>query len=372
MAEPLKNAFDARVVQRIAQELGEAWPEFPKRRFLRAATLGLESMELTARGQHVAAALAQALPQSFEAAAEVVLRSFGPALDDTEGNGMSPFRYLPHAYWVARHGLGHFEAAMAVQHALTQRFTAEFSIRPFLEAEPERTLAQLHVWVTDPSVHVRRLVSEGTRTLLPWASRLEQFRRDPEPVLALLERLKDDPERYVQRSVANNLNDLSKDHPERIVALCRRWRRGAGPGRRYIIGHGLRTLVKRGDPAALEVLGYGEPPQVALRSPKWAPKVVPIGQVLRFQVTLLSKSARPQVLLVDYRVHFQKARGHTQPKVFKLKQLTLAAGGQVELRGSVSFKVHTTRRPHPGRHTLELLINGVVHPLGEFQVRRPR
>ncbi|MBK6686160.1 MAG: DNA alkylation repair protein [Deltaproteobacteria bacterium] len=369
MAEPLKNAFNPELVRGIGRELRGAWPAFPERKFVAEATSGLEALELTPRAWHVADVLQAHLPKDFGRAAQVVVASLGPVLDDTEGNGMTPFRYLPHVFWVARYGLGHFEAAMTAQHALTQRFTAEFSIRAYLEAHPELTLDRLQRWASDPSVHVRRLVSEGTRPLLPWAARLQAFRKDPGPVLELLELLKDDPERYVQRSVANNLNDISRDHPDRVVELCRRWKKGAGPGRSYIVGHALRTLVKRGHSGALSVIGFADQAKVRVDAARFSPKVVPIGETLRFNFDVHSTSQKPQSLLVDFRVHFVKAKGQTSPKVFKLQALELPARASATLQGRISFRVHTTRQPYPGQHQLEALINGQPYPLGQFRVK---
>ena len=169
---------------------------------------------------------------------------------------MAAFLYMPHLFFVARHGLDHFEDSMRAQHALTQLFTAEYSIRAFLEKHPGATLARLREWTADPSHHVRRLVSEGTRPRLPWAPRLRAFQKDPRPVLELLELLKDDPELYVRRSVANNLNDIGKDHPALLTAVAKRWLRGASPERRWIVSHALRSAVKRADAGALGALGY--------------------------------------------------------------------------------------------------------------------
>ena len=174
---------------------------------------------------------------------------------------MAAFLYMPHLFFVARHGLDHFEDSMRAQYALTQRFTAEYSIRAFLEKHPEATLARLREWAADPSQHVRRLVSEGTRPRLPWAPRLRAFQKDPRPVLELLELLKDDPELYVRRSVANNLNDIGKDHPALLTAVAKRWLRGATPERRWIVDHALRSAVKRADAGALGALGYGARPK---------------------------------------------------------------------------------------------------------------
>lgn len=215
-------------------------------------------------------------------------------------------------------------------------------------------------------MHVRRLVSEGTRPRLPWAPRLRAFQADPSPVLRLLELLRDDPERYVQRSVANNLNDISKDHPELAVATCLRWLEQPTEGRRWIVRHALRSLVKQGHLGALQALGAGNAPEVRVDSVRLTPRRVRIGDTLRFELRLTSTARQSQALVVDTRVHFVKADGKTSPKVFKLKQLELAPNASIVLRGRLGLAQLTTRRHYPGRHTLELVVNGVVSPLGEF------
>lgn len=368
MASQLKLFFNRRVVEQISTEITRAYPTFSSSAFESRCLSGLDELELVARGWHIAEALREFLPSDFEHAADLLVRSLGPLLGGGEQNGMAPFKYLPHVLYVAKYGLDHFEAAMNAQHALTQRFTAEYSIRPYLDRYPEATLARLREWTSDPSVHVRRLVSEGTRPRLPWAPRIPRFQRDPAPVLELLELLKDDPELYVRRSVANNLNDIGKDHPELLVAVATRWLSDANAERRWLVEHALRSLVKRGHAGALRVLGFGGKPRVAIETVTIRPKRVAIGGRVRFSVVLVSKSRSPQDLLVDFAVHFKKANGRAAPKVFKLRRVALAAGARAELSGSVSLAVHTTRQPYPGRHKLELLVNGEVFPLGEFTV----
>jgi 3-methyladenine DNA glycosylase AlkC len=141
MAAPLKDCFSAEVVRAVADELAAAHRTFPRAAFVRDATRGLEALELMDRGRHVMRAMRTHLPQHPAEAIGILERSLGPPLDGTEGHGMAPFRYLPHVLFVATHGLRCFEASMRAQHALTQRFTAEFSVRPF-EPSP-RTLARL-------------------------------------------------------------------------------------------------------------------------------------------------------------------------------------------------------------------------------------
>lgn len=366
MAEPLKLFFDERLVRRIATSIQAAWPDFPARTFIAEASTGLDDKELKDRGRHIAGALGRALPADFERAVDVLLRSLEAPASRDEG-AMSAFFYLPHLEYVATRGLDHFEASMRAQHAFTQRFTAEFSIRFFLLREPARTLARLRAWATDPSVHVRRLVSEGTRPRLPWAPRLPAFVEDPTPVLDLLELLKDDPEPYVQRSVANNLNDITKDHPDRVVELCRRWSEGGGPGRAWIVRHALRWLVKRGHPGALSFFGAEAAPEVVIERASVTPGKVPLGAEARFSCELASRADAPQKLVVDAVVHYPGAKGKSRPKVFKLRKIELLPAGRERIEGRVKLVDLTTRRHYPGEHRIELRINGVDFPLGGFE-----
>jgi 3-methyladenine DNA glycosylase AlkC len=218
VAPQLKDQFGPSAPTAIASMIRAVHADFPEKEFLRDALAGYGPLSLTARGFQIAEALRAHLPADFPEAVDILLRSASQPHEHRASSGMAGFLYMPHLFFVARHGLDHFEESMRAQHALTQRFSAEFSIRAFLERHPGRTLERLREWTGDPSHHVRRLVSEGTRPRLPWAPRLRAFQRDPGPVVELLELLKDDVELYVRRSVANNLNDIGKDHPDLLTA----------------------------------------------------------------------------------------------------------------------------------------------------------
>jgi 3-methyladenine DNA glycosylase AlkC len=368
MAEPLKNHFGADIPKKIAGMIHAAHPSFDVDSFLREALTGYEPLALLPRGWQIARALRRHLPQDYARAADVLLASLGPKLTSTESFGMAPFLYLPHVLFVAEFGLDHFEISMRAQHELTQRFTAEFSIRPYLERHTEATLARMETWARDPSPHVRRLVSEGARPRLPWASRLRRFQADPRPVLALLELLKDDPELYVRRSVANNLNDIGKDHPALLAETARRWQRGASEERRWLIRHALRSAVKRSEAGALAVLGFGGAAQVSIDNARIEPPRVKTGGAVSISFSVRNTSAASARVLVDFRVFFVKAGGKPRPKVFKLKTLSLAPGETATLGKTLSLKQMTTRQHHPGRHAVEVLLNGRAAPLGAFEV----
>jgi 3-methyladenine DNA glycosylase AlkC len=370
MAEALKTFFSAQLVRRLADDLATVEPTFPKRAFVRQATTGLEERELMDRGRHIAAALANHLPAEYPQALDVLLRSLGPehATDELVGVGMAPFFYLPHVLFVAERGLGHFELSMRAQYELTKRFSAESSIRPYIAQGPERTLTVLRKWARDPNPHVRRLVSEGTRLRLPWAMRVPWLDENPRRVLALLERLKDDPTTLVRRSVANNLNDLGKVHPELLIETCSAWLDGATAERRALVEHALRSAIKRGEAGALALLGFGKEPQVELDDVRFQPKKVAIGGKVSIAFALTSKARTSQVLLVDLAVHFVKANGTSAPKVFKLERVTLPARGRVELETKVSLAIHTTRKPRPGAHAVDVIVNGKALRAGVFAV----
>ncbi|OGB35394.1 MAG: DNA alkylation repair protein [Burkholderiales bacterium RIFCSPLOWO2_12_FULL_61_40] len=368
MAEPLKNQFGADVPRAIAAMVQAVYPAFQSEAFVRSALDGYDALELMPRGKKIAQALRQYLPEDYAQAATILMDSLHQPHGRDMGQSLASFLFLPHTQFVSAYGLAHFDISMQAQHALTQRFTAEFSIRPFLEQHPEATLRQLARWATDPSPHVRRLVSEGSRPRLPWAPRLRSFQKDPAPVLALLELLKDDPELYVRRSVANNLNDIGKDHPELLAETAQRWLADASAERRWIVGHALRSAVKRGESAALQVLGFGAAAQVAITDARITPAQARIGGSVDIAFAVHNPLPTPQRVLVDFCVHYVKANGQAKAKVFKLKTVDLAGGATVPLGKRLSLAEMTTRKHYPGSHRVEVLLNGQAQPLGVFEV----
>lgn len=368
MAEPLKNSFGPEVVETIADMFTWAWPDFDRATYLSVALDDFEELEFTPRARRVSDALAAVLPDDRSQALDIATKAIEYPFPGDAPSGLASFLYMPFGYLASDHGLDDFERAMTLQYELTQRFTAEFSIRAFLETYPERTLVRLREWATDSSHHVRRLVSEGTRPRLPWAARLPAFQRDPSPVLELLEMLKDDPEEYVRRSVANNLNDIAKDHPDVVIEVAQRWWAEGDATRRRLVRHALRTLVKQGDEASLAILGFTADAPVRVEAVRCRPDEVRIGDSVRIEVDVRNPSKGHSALLVDLRVHFVKHSGKTSPKVFKGATLELAPGDSRTVRKSVSVKQRTTRTHYPGLHVVEVLINGTTHPGASFTI----
>ncbi len=368
MAKPLKDQFGAPVIARIAREIRDAHPAFDRDGFTAAALDGFDSLELMPRGRHIARALRRFLPEDVEHALAILVASLGPREPRREGEGMTVFRHLPHVLFVEEFGLDHFDASMRAQHELTRRFTAEFSIRAFLRKHPDATLRVLRQWASDPDHHVRRLVSEGTRPRLPWAQRLPDFQRDPQPVLALLELLKDDPEIYVRRSVANNLNDIGKDHPQVLLATARRWLESASAARRALVAHALRGLLRQGDDDALHLMGVGRSEHLAVDELAIAPSAARIGDTLRVRCVVRNAGGEPIDVRADLRVHFVKADGTRRPKVFRMASCRLEPGDAQQVAGTVSLRQMSTRTHYPGEHRLEVVLNGTASAVANVLV----
>lgn len=218
----------------------------------------------------------------------------------------------------------------------------------------------MHAWAEHKDEHVRRLASEGCRPRLPWGKRLQELIDDPMPIIAVLEKLKDDSSEYVRRSVANNLNDIAKDHPELVIKICKRWSKGKTVQREWIIRHATRSLVKAGHPDVFPLLGYTQRPKVALKEIKLSDSTLKLGQTLEFCAQLTSNANKEQSLVIDYAIHYVKANGTTSPKVYKLKNVSLQPNETLLLQKKQPFKSISTRTFYSGEHRLELLINGVA------------
>jgi len=220
----------------------------------------------------------------------------------------------------------------------------------------------------DRSEHVRRLASEGTRPRLPWGKQLPSFIEDPTKVIALLENLRDDPSDYVRRSVANNLNDISKDNPDLFIETCKRWLADAVPERKWIIKHACRTLIKTGRPEVFPLLGFTANPKLEISTPTLNPNTVCLGNPLQISAPITSKSDKTQQVVIDYAIHFMKANGKTAPKVFKWKNLKLKARESMVLNKAHPLKAINTRRYYSGAHYLEIMVNGKVMTGAEFEL----
>ena len=362
-----KDELSPKLVARLGHELAEAAKlagtstSFNQATFERLAVAGLDQLELKARTDWIALALAATMPPSPEGADRIIRTAL-------ENDGLHGWASMPINAYVASAMLDRPDVALPLLAALTPRYTAEFAIRPFIDAHYEFTMNQLRTWTTHPDEHVRRLVSEGTRPRLPWGARLTRFIADPLPTLELLEMLVNDESTYVRRSVANHLNDISKDHPARVLDTATRWVHSSTRGD-FVVRHGLRTLIKQGHPAALAILGFDSDAQIELVDLSCSPSIISIGEATTISFTLRATHGARTV--IDYLVHYQGVRGPKAGKVFKLTTRDLPAGNAVDFSRRHRFEHVSIRTIHPGPHRIEIQANGRVLGATEVNVVAP-
>ncbi len=336
-----------------------ASPRFDRAAFLTAATDGLDALSIMERVRHIADALRPALPADYAAALEVIA-AMAPQL--THG-----FQAVAVTEYVARYGLDDFGRSMDALANLTRFGTAEFAIRPFLAQDADRALAMMARWTGNDDEHVRRLASEGCRPRLPWAARVPALKADPTRAAHILEALKADPSLYVRKSVANHFNDIAKDRPDWLLDRLADWPND-DPHTAWIIRHALRTLIKQGEPRALALIGVGHGAAVTVRKFAVDPSAVRLGERIAIAAEIASDSTANQPLVVDYRVHYARAGGKSAAKVFKWKTFDLAGGDIVALRISQVIRDFSTRRHYPGRHDVDLIVNGRTMATSGFEL----
>lgn len=345
----LKDLLGPQALATIADAGAAASRRFDRSAFLTAASPGLEALSIMERVRHIADALKPALPNDYAEALSIV-RSMAPRL--THG-----FQAVAVTEFVARHGLEDVDRSLNALAELTRFGSAEFAIRPFLVQDSARTLAVMLAWSGHEDDHVRRLASEGSRPRLPWAARVPALKADPTLAAPILEILKRDPSAYVRKSVANHLNDIAKDRPDWLVERLATWPK-EDPRSVWIIRHALRTLIKRGDPRALALIGVGHGAAVTVQNFSVAPGTVRLGDAISITTDLTSTAADAQRLVVDYRLHYARSSGKSAAKVFKLRTFELGAGESITLSIRQTIKDFSTRRHHPGTHEVELIVNG--------------
>jgi 3-methyladenine DNA glycosylase AlkC len=245
--------------------------------------------------------------------------------------------------------------------------SAEFAIRYFLRKDLQRTLAVMHDWSLDDNEHVRRLASEGSRPRLPWSFRLEQIQADPRLATAILDNLKADGSVYVRKSVANHLNDITKDHPDWVLDLIEGWSLD-NKHTAWIARHALRSLIKQGNQRALAIIGAGGKPEVEITAVKVTPAEIALGEKITLSFSVKSTVEASQRLVIDYAIDYVKANGSTSTKVFKLKALTLPGKATECVARSQQIKELTTRKHYAGRHAVHILVNGERLASSAFEI----
>ena len=350
--------FNANTLAQLAGNGESAAPEFNRAGFERATLAAFPQLELKERITCMVEQLAVFLPGDFEAVRKILLKALPPPLDPTlSDDDFGQYIWVVPGEYIATHGLSerYLQRSLHFLRESTKRFSAEHAIRPFLKHFPEKSLNFLATCAIDRNYHVRRLASEGTRPLLPWSSRVAL---PQDPVLALLNTLHADPTRYVTRSVANHINDISKSDPDQVLATLARWqesRQQEASELAWIVRHSLRTLQDRGHPTALKMLGFPTRPRLTLSNLTVTPRVK-LGGALDVQFDITSKSDQDLVLVL--KIYFLKANSKWKPKIFRIAQWSASKGEKAHFSKSQSFKPITTRALYTGAHRLELIANG--------------
>lgn len=360
--EPFKNVYDRVWVGRLATGLKGACSEFECDGFLdEVFDSEWDSRELKGRMRHISTAMGRFLPADFGIAVDIVR-------DASAVFERGSFATMVFPDFVEVHGLSDWEKSMLALEFFTQQSSAEFAIRPFLSLDLERGMRQMFEWSGHENEHVRRLASEGCRPRLPWAMGVLELKRDPSLILPILDRLKEDESEYVRRSVANSLNDISKDHPELVVGLCGEWKKVESKEMGKLVRHALRGLLKKGHPEALELMGVGAVSDVVVSGLRVLYSQVAIGGEVVFEFEVENRGYYSVDLMVDYVIGFALARGKVGKKVFKLSKFSLGAGERSALRKAHSFKPITTRVYYPGVHSVEIQVNGAVSEVVSFEL----
>lgn len=355
----------------LAKRIKVNFPDFDIYGFHKEIIDALPSQTMGERIQQVRKSLYNFLPQNYEESVSILINSLPlklkvDSLDKLDLASQNGFIIISLTSYISKYGMNNFNTSMKALKEMTKCFSSEGSIRYFIDKYPDQCNKLFDKWVLDNSPHVRRLVCEGLRPRLPMAISLQKYKKDPTAILKYLEILKDDPHLFIRRSVANNLNDISKDNPKVVTDLLKKWNNDKSAHRQWLIKHALRTLEKKGDPLALEILGFQPSPDILISSFKVKKKTIVVGENLEFSFRI--ESSNSQALLIDYIIYYMKSNGKQIPKVFKLKKLKSCINLDEKIIKSHSFKIINTRNYYSGTHYIALQINGEIYEKIKFNL----
>lgn len=359
MAERLKDKFFTRdSITKFADTIKHHYPSFDKQHFLKLMfDKSFEAKELLDKMRHTTASLFDTLPKPYQKALNILIKA-APEVKGFEAMALPDF--------VATYGIEEWDLSMSALGHFTKYYSAELAVRPFLDRDPEKGMTCMAEWADDKDPKVRRLASEGCRPRLPWAMALPKFKKDPMLILPILEKLKEDSSEDVRRSVANNLNDISKDNPELALAICEKWY-GESEKVNKIVKHACRTLLKAGNARALAIFGYGDPTLVEAKNLSLDKKDLKIGDSLTFSFDLIvMKKSR---IRLEYAVYYVKSKGRISKKVFKITEKEYAAGSYPITRKQ-PFNEQTTRKHYPGVHRISIIVNGKEKASASFDLKK--
>ncbi|MGG7620175.1 DNA alkylation repair protein [Bacillus coreaensis] len=359
MAELIKDRYSPSFFNQFIKILKSTYPSFDENQFLTFIYDDeWEQREFKQRIRHISHALGESLPQPYDSSIEILL-TIAPQCKGVE--------YLFFPDFVEVYGLDHWETSIIALEQFTKYSSSEFAVRPFILKIQAKMMIQMQHWALDKDEHIRRLASEGCRPRLPWAPVLPALKEDPTPILLILETLKEDPSLYVRKSVANNLNDISKDHPNLLKQIVREWR-GKRPHTDWILKHASRSLLKKGDVEILQLFGYTSAANISVQNFTLSCDQLSLGETLTFSFDVINESIESQNLRIEYGIDFMKANGKQARKIFHLSQKIYPSGTTRLVREHV-FKNLNTRKHYEGLHGLVILINGEEKAKSEFILR---
>lgn len=353
----VRDVFNLQLIEEMGRQLQAVYSDFLFKDFIKAASNFIPEDSFKFRNETICNALIEFLPKNYPQGVNIITQTLKPAKNERT---FQNFFFMPYASYVEKLGCKkeYLTISFNTLKEITKRFTSEFAIRTFLINFETETLTVLKKWISDENHHVRRLVSEGSRPRLPWAQALPKFKIDPTPTLQLLELLKNDDSKYVQKSVANHLNDITKDNPKLVLSMLARWKKENNPNTNWIIKHAIRNELKKGTPAALHILGYSTNLKLEVNNFQLSTNKIEIGSEINFQFNITNLGSKTEPIMIDYICHFMKANGKTAPKTFKLKTAAIQQGESIYFSKKQSFKLISTRKLYSGEHKIEIFING--------------
>lgn len=365
MAEALKHLYSKEYIRLLSEEVSKQYSAFPTKQFHKLVfDKEWTARELKQRMRHISECLKRTLPEDYSSALAILMKTY-PRMTGLKYIG---FANMCFADFVELYGIDHYALSIPALEFFTIGCSSEFAVRPYIIKYPDLMMKQMLIWAHHPHEHVRRLASEGCRPRLPWAMGLPEFKKNPSPILPILEALKNDPSEFVRRSVANNLNDIAKDHPELVLRMAKQWK-GQSKETDWVIKHGCRTLLKRGHTQVLEHFGFKKAKGVQVLRFKLSQSAVKIGDKLSFSFSI--RTPITQKLRIEYSIDFVTSRGNNSKKIFKIAENTLEKNKMQPFTKSHSFRDLTVRKHFAGRHTLAIIVNGNVLAKKHFDVSRP-
>lgn len=359
MAEALKEMFNEKFYEKLGNDFCKASPGFKIEKFLKELLLNNDQRSLNERMRNTSQVLQKHLPASFEKCIELMVQVI-PNYKGTYTACLFPD-------FVGLYGLDNFDLSMQALSHFTQYGSSEFAIRNFLLQDFDRTIKVMNQWAENDNLHVRRLASEGSRSRLPWSFKLERVINQPQITESIIEKLKTDPELYVKKSVANHLNDISKDNPEWMLKKLKHWDL-KNEHSKWIMKHACRTLIKKGNKSSLSLFGFEDKALVRVENLIVAKKEINIGESQQFEFEIVSQKNKTQKLVVDFSVDYRKKNGKSATKVFKLKEFVLNPKQTAKVLKSHRFQNFSTRKHYPGIHTISILINGKLMNVVSFEL----